>query len=125
MKKKKLLSFVLSVLALPLTLVSCGDSNSTSTQEPTPTPSESVKEETNVVTIAEAINLAKEAGDSGTKEMYQVSGKIVEVSNAQYGAMTIKDETGELYVYGVYGKDQKTPYSEFEEKPVAGDDITW
>ena len=128
MKKKKLLSFVLSVLALPLTLVSCGDSNSTSTQEPTPTPtptpSESVKEETNVVTIAEAINLAKEAGDSGTEEMYQVSGKIVEVSNAQYGAMTIKDETGELYVYGVYGKDQKTPYSEFEEKPVAGDDIT-
>ena len=126
MKNKKLLSLVLSILALPLTLVSCDGSNSTSTQDstPAPTPSESVKEETNVVTIAEAIALAKEAGESGTEEMYQVSGRIVEVSNAQYGAMTIKDETGELFVYGVYGKDQKTPYSEFDEKPVAGDDIT-
>lgn len=122
MKKSKLLKLVLSVLVLPFSLVSCGDSNSSSTNETNP--SESVKEEENLITIAKAIELAQAAGDSGTEEMYLVSGKIKEVSNAQYGAMTIKDETGELYVYGVYSKDQKTPYGEFEDKPVAGDDIT-
>ena len=85
-----------------------------------PSEEESTAPKQEVITIAQAIKLAREAGENGTSEMYLVTGRIDEVSNAQYGAMTIKDETGELFVYGVYGKDQKTPYSEFDEKPVAG-----
>ena len=127
MKKSNLLK-LLSVVVLQFSLASCDlfASSTPEVQQPSSTPSEeeSTAPKQEVITIAQAIKLAREAGENGTSEMYLVTGRIVEVSNAQYGAMTIKDETGELFVYGVYGKDQKTPYAEFDEKPVAGDDIT-
>ena len=89
------------------------------------TPESSTPEvDVNVITIAEAIEIATNAGESGTVEAYTVSGKIVTVSNATYGEMTIKDATGELYIYGVYSADASTRYDAMVDKPVAGDDIT-
>ncbi len=83
----------------------------------------SIKDNYNCITIAEAIELAKTAGDAGTAEKYYVYGIIKEVSNGMYGEMTIYDETGELYVYGVYSKDESTRYDAMTEKPVSGDEV--
>lgn len=82
-----------------------------------------LKEKYECIKIAEAIQLAKNAGSSGTSQKYYVYGKIVSVENSVYGAMTIEDETGSIYVYGVYSKDEKTRYDAMEEKPVDGDEV--
>lgn len=84
---------------------------------------QSIKDEYECITIAEAIKLANEAGTSGTSESYYIYGIIKEVSNSLYGEMTIYDETGELYVYGVYSLDGNTRYDALEEKPVKGDEV--
>ena len=83
----------------------------------------SIKDNYECITIAEAIELAKAAGDAGTDQKYYVYGVIKEVSNGMYGEMTIADETGELYVYGVYSKDESTRYDAMTEKPVSGDEV--
>ena len=82
-----------------------------------------IKEQFDCITIAEALELAAEAGTEGTAERYYVYGVIEEVENSTYGSMTIKDETGSIYVYGVYGKDETTRYDALDEKPVAGDEV--
>lgn len=84
---------------------------------------ESIKDQFNCITVAEAIKLAKEAGSNGTSQRYYVYGKVVSVENSMYGSMTIQDETGSIYVYGVYDKDEKTRYDAMDEKPVAGDEV--
>lgn len=83
----------------------------------------SIKDEFNCITIEEAISLATTAGENGTSEKFYVYGKIIEVSNSVYGSMTIEDETGSLYVYGVYSKDEETRYDELEDRPVVGDEV--
>ena len=104
-------------------------SESSSSEEssvPSDTPSEessSPEAQYQLITIAEAIQIAQQAGETVTADRYYVKGTIVNVSNSMYGEMTIKDETGELYVYGVYDKDEKTRYDAMEEKPVAGDEV--
>ncbi|MCQ2798850.1 MAG: hypothetical protein MJ220_03115 [Bacilli bacterium] len=79
--------------------------------------------ETTAVTIAKAIEIAQAAGETYTTEKYRITGTIKTVSNSMFGEMTIADETGELYVYGVYGADG-TSYDKLEDRPVKGDTIT-
>lgn len=86
-------------------------------------PSDSIKDQFDCITISEAIKLAKEAGSSGTKEEYYVYGIIEEILNPMYGEMTIKDETGSIYVYGVYSADKSIRYDAMEDKPVVGDEV--
>lgn len=83
----------------------------------------SIKDEFDCITIKEAIELAQKAGGAGTNEKYYIYGKVTEVSNATYGSMTIEDETGSLYVYGVYGSDLTTRYDALEDRPVVGDEV--
>lgn len=78
---------------------------------------------TRTVTIAEAIAIAKAAGETYTEESYRITATIKTVSNATYGEMYITDETGELYIYGLYGEDGTT-YDKLADKPVKGDTIT-
>lgn len=89
----------------------------------TPVEQPSIKDNYECITIAEAIELAQAAGSAGTTEKYYVYGVIKEVSNGMYGEMTIADETGELYIYGVYSKDESTRYDAMAEKPVSGDEV--
>ena len=77
-----------------------------------------------VITIAEAIEIAMDAGETLTEEEYLISGIITDVSNAMYGEMTIKDDTGSLYIYGTYDKDRSTRYDAMSDRPVKGDKIT-
>ena len=135
MKKSNALKSLLLSMFLALPLVSCdtpnsasqqeSESHSASQEESTPsnesTPSEessTPEEKVEIITIAEAIEIAKAAGENATAEAYVIKGTIKTVSNAQYGEMTVEDSTGSLYIYGVDG------YSTLDDKPVAGDLIT-
>lgn len=123
---KKLTKFLFLFIVL-FGLTSCLNSGWTSSN-PTHTPAEpstggSIKDDFECITIEEAIKLATEAGEIGTSEKYYVYGTIKEVSNSLYGEMTIVDETGELYIYGVYSKDESTRYDAMEDKPVKGDEV--
>lgn len=58
--------------------------------------------------------------DANTR--YYVKGEIVSLTE-EFGTMTIKDITGELYVYGTYGADGVDRYNALEKKPVVGDTV--
>ena len=75
----------------------------------------------NIITIAEALEIAKAAGQDGTTERYYIAGTVKTLSNPGYGEMTLMDETGEIYVYGTYSFDGALKYSEMTDKAVAGD----
>ena len=123
MKKTfKNLIFILITFVLGLTLTSCVIFVPTDGVEPE-VPETSIKDDFDCITIAEAIQLALAAGETGTAEKYYVYGTIKEVSNSVYGEMTITDGTDELYIYGVYSSDGNTRYDAMTDKPVAGDEI--
>ena len=138
-KNRKFLSLFLSVLSCA-TLVSCGEGNNTSAPSNTgtvttpSTPSapsskpstdennSSNEDEKKIYTIAELIAMMPSDG-SVTTERYYVKATIKSIDNADYGAMTIKDPTGTLSVYGTYSSDGVKRYSELDEKPVKGDTV--
>lgn len=92
------------------------------TEEPTTEEPTTDEPEFRTITIAEAIEIAMQAGETVTSESYIIHAKIDSILNPTYGEMNIKDETGTLYVYGLYTEDG-TRYDAFADKPVAGDDI--
>ena len=75
-----------------------------------------------LITIAEAIEIATAAGETETTEKYYIAGKIVSISNPTYGEMTITDGTNSLYVYGAVDANGAF-YADWAEKPYAGDDV--
>jgi len=76
-----------------------------------------------VISIAEALKIAAEAGDDYSTEKYYVKGTITEVYNTTYGNMYITDGTDTMTIYGTYSKDGNTRYDAMESKPVAGDEV--
>ena len=76
-----------------------------------------------VISIAEALRIAAEAGDDYSTEKYYVKGTITEVYNTTYGNMYITDGTDTMTIYGTYSKDGNTRYDAMESKPVAGDEV--
>ncbi len=75
-----------------------------------------------IITIAEALEKCGEPGNL-TEERYYIRGTVVSISNPQYGAMTIADETGEISVYGTYSADGEICYADMEKKPYKGDTV--
>ncbi len=88
-----------------------------STTDSSSSSEESLKDKYNCIDIATAIALAGTSGDYTTPEKYYVYGVIKTVMNTTYGEMTIKDDTGEIYVYGIYD------FSKMENQPIKGDEI--
>lgn len=74
------------------------------------------------ITVAEALELCGEPGNV-TEDRYYIRATVKSIDNAQYGAMTIEDETGSIYVYGTYSADGSIGYSEMTDKPYAGDEV--
>ncbi len=74
------------------------------------------------ITIAEALELCGEEGNT-TTERYYIRGKIKTITNPAYGAMVIYDETGEISVYNTASSDGTVGYADMENKPVKGDDV--
>ncbi len=73
-----------------------------------------------IITIEQALELCGEPGHL-TTERYYIQGTVVSIDNAAYGAMTVRDETGTISVYGTYSADGSINYSEMDEKPYKGD----
>lgn len=71
-------------------------------------------------TIAELKALAT---DQESSQRYLTRVTVVSIDNPTYGAMTVKDSTGEISVYGTRGADGQTHYSDLTDKPVKGDEI--
>lgn len=72
------------------------------------------------ITIAEAISLCTETESA---QRYYIRAIVKTIDNATYGSMTIKDETGEISVYGTRGADGTTFYDKLDDKPYAGDEV--
>ena len=72
------------------------------------------------LTIAEI--LALPLTEEETAQKYIVRATIESVTNAQYGAMVITDETGSISVYNTKNADG-TDYAAMEDKPYKGDSV--
>ncbi len=125
--KLKLTLIVCLFLAAAMLMTSCeanlddllaliGGSTTTTNPDNLPPVEDEWDELYDIITIAEAIEIAQGASEP-TAEKYYIRGTITTVSNAMYGEMYIKDETGEIYVYGV------VDYSTMSDKPVKGDEV--
>ena len=148
MKLTKIISFLLVFVMISSTLVGCNltsifggdDTNEETTTTTTTTTTEIVEPDPDpepdpnpnpdpepdpdrVITVAEAIEIAMAETSTNPTTRYYIRATIVKVSNPAYGEMTIADETGEIYVYGVYSADGSIGYANFEEKPVKGDEV--
>ena len=74
------------------------------------------KPEVQAVTVAEFLAAAED------KTVYELTGLITSVTNTTYGNFYLKDETGEVYIYGLV--DENGRYIFTETKLKAGDTIT-
>ncbi len=68
------------------------------------------------ITVAKALELCGDVGNI-TKEKYYIRATVVSIDNAQYGAMTIADDTGTISVYNTKG------YADMTDKPYKGDEV--
>ena len=98
--------------AISSTTNSSGSSNSSS----------SASTNKKIISIADAIKLC--TSETATKERYYIHGTIKSIASYQYGQMTIEDSTGSIEAYGTYSADGEKRYSELEDKPVVGDEVT-
>ena len=87
----------------------------------TSTKEDTWREAYDCITIDEALDICEAVGNNISSERYYIIAKIVSISNTSYGEMTIKDSTGEIYVYGVDSADGKLDYKDLSKKPVVGD----
>lgn len=78
--------------------------------------------EITTITIAEALELCGEPGNI-TTERYYIRGIVETVTNGQYGAMVISDDTGSIPVYGTYSADGSLTFTELEYQPAKGDEV--
>ncbi len=88
----------------------------------TPKPGTGLAEGYNVITIEQALEIAKLA-NGVTPERYYIHATVATVTNSAYGAMIIEDETGSISVYGTYSEDGALGYAAMTDKPKKGDEI--
>lgn len=77
-----------------------------------------------VLTVAEAIEVCKQTGETATTVKYTITGKVTEVQNTTYGNFVIQDATGSILIYGCYSADGKVRYDEMDNFPQVGDTVT-
>jgi uncharacterized protein YdeI (BOF family) len=120
---KKLLILLLVVVVALGALTSCEDILSKIPGFGGNDPVDEWAENYDIITIAKAIELATEAGDTPTTDRYYIRGTVKTISNPMYGEMTITDGTNEIYVYGTYSADGVLSFPNIEKRPVAGDEV--
>lgn len=96
---------------------------SSESQSSSSSSSELTPDDFDCITIAQALEIAKQYEDGATTERYYIYGKITEIKDYSYGSMTIEDDTGSIYAYGTYSADGVDRYSALENKPQVGDEV--
>ncbi len=129
---KKLLAFFLALVLCLSCFAGCTTKDNTtapSTTVPSSSSSSSsssdgplVPPEVKTITIAEALELCGEEGNV-TTERYYIVATIDKINNANFGAMTVSDETGSIGIYRLDNEDGTVNYSEMTEKPYKGDKV--
>ena len=84
-----------------------------------PKPGTGLAEGYNVITVEQALEIAKLYGDATTR--YYILATVSTVTNGAYGAMYIEDATGSISVYGTYSEDGEIGYESMTDKPKKGD----
>ena len=74
------------------------------------------------LTIAEMLALPL-SSNQVTEGRYYVEATVDSVTNANFGAMIIKDSTGSISVYNSQNADGSVDYSNMADKPVKGDTV--
>ena len=115
---KRILALVLTMLMVLSLFVACGNSNPTTgnngttapvVTNPTTVPSTTVPpttapsdpwDEYKVITVAEAIAICQQTGETETTEKYYIRATVVEIWNDVYGNLNVSDETGTIKIYG-------------------------
>lgn len=73
-----------------------GEATATTTYEIEVVAVQTEPESPSVVTVQEFID-----AEVSETDWYKLTGEIISIANATYGNFTIKDETGEIYIYGM------------------------
>ncbi len=140
---KKILSLLLAaVLCLSLLAACAPEAGTTTTQKPgttaptnkptDPKPTDPKPTEPQptdpfagyeTITVAKALELAANYVEKPSEERFYIRATIKSVDKADFGQLTIMDETGEIMVYGTYSEDGSVRYDKLEQKPDAGDEI--
>lgn len=75
------------------------------------------------VTIAQALQIALNAGETETTGKYIIKGTIKNIANSQWGNMYITDGKDEILIYGLYDSSGNR-YDKMSNQPTTGDEIT-
>ena len=97
----------------------CGESDPNYVAPNPPAP------EKTVISIPEALAIAKAQGDTYTTEKYYITGIVTNISNTFYGNFYLVDAEGnELYVYGLKDSTGAGNFSGLNPQPAVGDTLT-
>lgn len=66
--------------------------------------------------------VAREDNDY-TDTLYYAKGVVTEIANTKYGNIYIQDESGTIYVYGLYSADGSVRFDAMEAQPQVGDTV--
>ena len=103
---------------------STGNTDPTDPTNPTdPTEPADPWAEYEIISIAEAIAICQQTGETQTTEKYYIRGTVSEVWNETYGNLNITDGTDTIKIYGTFSADGSTRYDAMEEKPTVGDEV--
>lgn len=107
-------------------VISSSSSSSSSEQDSSSsysTTSQTLFDKYNCITIQEALDKCKDYTDSPSEDRFYIYGVIKEITNANYGQMILKDNTGEIEVYGTYSEDGNKKFLEIDPRPEEGDEV--
>ena len=124
---KKLLAILFCVVMLLSLLAGCDDNaQPTEPSENVTKPSQNITEpsepEIQVTPIADLLKMQLSDGEVTTERFY-IRAKVDKVDNATYGAMTVSDESGTIYVYNSKNADGTVGYANMDDKPYVGDTL--
>ena len=101
-----------------------GTTGNTDPTDPTdPTEPADPWAEYEIITLAEAIAICEQTGQTQTTEKYYIRGTVSEVWNDIYGNLNITDGTNTIKIYGTFSADGSTRYDAMDSKPVVGDEV--
>ena len=81
--------------------------------------------ENSVLTVEQALAVAKAIGNTYTTEKYYITGAVANAPDVTWGNFYLEGENGnQILIYGLYSADGSIRYDAMTSKPLKGDEIT-